>query len=110
MASRKRSMTRVRSESGTRAHARWAWRAAAKTRSIWSALAVWRRAISRPSIGEMQRISLMASSIAFEAAHQLPVRDAPIVLELLPACGVDVVIDHLAAERLPQHLRAIHSH
>ena len=38
-----------------------------------------------------------------KAALQLPICDAAVVLELLPAGGVDVVIDDFVAQRSPQH-------
>src|SRR5258706_11490777 len=45
------------------------------------------------------------ASGALEATLQLPVGNATVVFELLPFGGVDVVVDHIAAESSPQHLR-----
>src|SRR5258706_6228522 len=45
------------------------------------------------------------ASGALEATLQLPVGNATVVFELLPLGGVDVVVDHIAAESGPQHLR-----
>ena len=46
---------------------------------------------------------LTIASGPLEAADQLVVGDAPVVLELLPAAGVQVVLDHRVAECRAQH-------
>src|SRR5690606_25197798 len=73
-----------------------------------------RRRLERRSAVERQGLRLITmarlrdtSSVPLEAAHQLPIRDAAIVLELLPAAGVHVLIDHRAAERFAQQLRPV---
>ncbi len=39
----------------------------------------------------------------FETARDLPVGDPTIVFLLLPLRSTDIVIDYIAAERIPQH-------
>src|SRR5206468_7026606 len=55
--------------------------------------AVERLATLEPSIGEMQMISGMPTSIPLEPPHQLPIGDAAVVLGLLPLGRVHVVLD-----------------
>src|SRR5690606_37192575 len=53
------------------------------------------------------RLQRRISSIALEAALELPVGDTTVVLELLPTARVQIVLDHIFAEGFPQHLRAL---
>src|SRR5262245_7280068 len=48
------------------------------------------------------------TSISLEAALQLPIRDAAVILELLPIGGMNIVVDDLVAEGATQHLRVPH--
>ena len=43
--------------------------------------------------------------VPLEAPVQFPIRNAAIVFELLPARRVHIVLDHVVAEGLLQHLR-----
>jgi len=53
------------------------------------------------SIGACDRLDKgRRLSIPLEPPQQLPIRDAAVVLELLPLGGVHVVLDHDVAERL----------
>src|SRR6185312_5546390 len=93
----------ARSTIESSAHCACALRAAASAAAMPALEAACLRATSRPSTGEMQTISGMGL-VALETAHQLPIGDAAIILELLPFCGVDVMIDHCIAKRRAQHL------
>src|SRR4051812_19644712 len=47
-------------------------------------------------------------SVPFKPPLQLPIRDPPVVFELLPLRRVDVVVDDRVAESRAQHLRFGH--
>ena len=44
----------------------------------------------------------------FETAPELPVGHAPIIFELLPACGMEIMFQNVFAKSLSQHLRIFH--
>ena len=57
-----------------------------------------------PLVEEGQGGSAPTILVPLEPPLQLPIRHAAVVFELLPARRVHIVVDHVAAERRPQHL------